>query len=160
MSARKLISCNMLSLDGLFEGPVHNIDWHRVDKEFNDFAVAQLHTAGVLVFGRATDELMASYWPTHQALADDPIVAGLMNNLPKLAVSRTLEKADWNNTRLVKEGPSEEIACLKPLPGKDMFLFGSADLAATLLRDGLIDEFRVMLTPRGFGDVFANVQRH
>jgi dihydrofolate reductase len=137
----------MMTLDGFFEGPDRDINWHRVDEEFNDFAIEQLNSGDMLVFGRVTYQLMASYWPTPQALADDPIVASHMNNLPKIAASRTLDKVEWNNTRLVTENVSEEIARLKAQPGKDLFLLGSADLASTLIRDGLIDEFRVMLNP-------------
>ncbi len=147
MSPRKLISFNMMTLDGRFEGPGHDINWHRVDEEFNDFSIEQLRSGDALIFGRVTYELMASYWPTPQALGDDPEVAGLMNSLPKLVASRTLSQAEWENTRLVKEDISGEIARLKALPGKDLFLFGSADLASTLIHDGLVDEFRIMLNP-------------
>ena len=56
-----------------------------------------------LLFGRKTYELMASYWPTPSAIKDDPVVADLMNRLSKIVFSRTLEKAEWNNTRLIKD---------------------------------------------------------
>ena len=76
---RKLYLFNMMTLDGFFEGPNHDISWHNVDKEFNDFAIAQLSETGTLMFGRVTYELMASYWPAQEAIKDDPIVAGIMN---------------------------------------------------------------------------------
>ena len=71
---------NMLEMfsQGLFEGVNRDISWHNVDAEFNDFAVDQLNATDLLIFGRVTYELMASYWPTHQAGTNDPIVAGRM----------------------------------------------------------------------------------
>ncbi len=148
----KLIMFNLVTLDGFFAGPDGEIDWHRVDAEFNDFAIAQLNSAAGLVFGRKTYELMAGYWPTESGIRDDPIVAGKMNNLPKLVVSRTLHKADWNNTRLVKEKVGEEITRLKQSPGKDWLLFGSGNLAVTLTQLGLIDEYRLMVNPVVLGN--------
>ncbi len=137
----------MSTLDGFFAGPDGNIAWHQVDAEFNEFAIQQLDTIGSLIFGRITYEGMASYWPTELARADDPEVAAKMNALPKLVFSRTLERADWENTRLVKGDAAAEIAALKQQPGKDAFIFGSADLASSLIPQGLIDEFRVMVNP-------------
>lgn len=149
---RKLISFNLMTLDGFFEGPNHDIGWHNVDKEFDDFSIEQLETAGVLLFGRVTYELMASFWPFEVAHANDPIVvADKMNSLPKVVFSKTLEKADWNNTRLVKTDVAGEIAKLKQQSGKDLFLFGSADLATTLIKLGLIDEYRIILNPLVLG---------
>ncbi|HTX79831.1 MAG TPA: dihydrofolate reductase family protein [Longilinea sp.] len=144
---RKLIAFNLMTLDGFFEGPGHDIKWHNVDKEFDEFSIAQLESAGALLFGRVTYELMANFWPSEMALEDDPIVAKWMNSLPKVVFSRTLETAEWNNTRLVKTNVAGEITKLKQQPGKDLFLFGSADLAATLIKLGLIDEYRILLNP-------------
>ncbi len=143
----KIIMFNMATVDGFFSGPTGEIDWHHVDDEFNEFAIAQLNAAGGLLFGRATYDVMASYWPTDMAKTDDPIVANKMNTLPKIVFSRTLDRADWNNTRLVKGSVTEEIAKLKQQSGQDWFLFGSADLASTLTHFGLIDEYRVMVNP-------------
>jgi dihydrofolate reductase len=118
-----------------------------VNEEFNDFAINQLNDIGMLLFGRVTYEVMASFWPTDFAREDDPIVAEKMNTMPKIVVSRTLEKANWQNTRLVKEHVAEEIAQLKQQPGKDIAVFGSSDLAVSLLEMGLLDELRIMVNP-------------
>ncbi len=144
---RKVILFNMVTLDGFFAGPNGEIDWHNVDDEFNEFAIDQLNSAGGLFFGRKTYQLMQSYWPTPAAVEGDPIVADKMNNLPKFVFSSTLDKAEWNNTRLVESNIVAAILELKQQPGKDLFLFGSADLAVTLIQHGLIDEFRVMVNP-------------
>ena len=144
---RKVILFNMMTLDGFFEGPGREIDWHNVDAEFNTFAIDQLDAADLLLFGRVTYEMMASYWPTSQATTDDQVVAGKMNAIAKIVFSKTLKNASWNNTRLVKDHAAEEILKLKAQPGKDILIFGSAGLAATLTAPGLIDEYRVMLNP-------------
>ncbi len=135
----------MTSLDGFFEGPDHDINWHSVDEEFNEFAVEQTGSLDMILFGRRTYQLMESYWPTNAAINDDPEIAGLMNSLPKIVFSRTLEKADWNNTRLIKDNAAEEIRSIKNQPGKDIAIFGSADLIASLM--DVIDEHRVMISP-------------
>jgi dihydrofolate reductase len=90
---------------------------------------------------------MASYWPTEEALADDPVVAKLMNAIPKVVFSTTLAGADWNNTRLVRENVVDEVNQLKQRPGKDLAIFGSVELTANFLKLGLIDELRIMVHP-------------
>lgn len=138
---------NLVTLDGYFEGPNREIDWHNVDDEFNEFAIEQLNTTDLLLFGRVTYELMASYWPTETAVKNDPIVAGKMNSLPKIVFSNMLSSVEWNNTRLVKENITEEILKLKQQPGKDIFIFGSSDLSLTFIKHGLIDEYRIIVNP-------------
>jgi dihydrofolate reductase len=152
----------MITLDGFFEGPNHSIDWHNADAEFNEFAIEQNGAADTLIFGRVTYELMASYWPTADASKDDPIVAGMMNKTPKIVVSRTLQKAEWNNTRLIKDHVAEEIAKLKEQPGKEIAVFGSAKLLSTLMKLDLIDEHRIIVNPVVLGSgtpLFQGVDR-
>lgn len=144
---RKLILFNLLTLDGFFEGANKELDWHNVDNKFNEFATEQLLSADLLIFGRVTYELLAAYWPTHAASTDDPVVAELMNTLPKIVCSTTMEKAKWSNTTLIKENIAEEITKLKQQIGKNLFLLGSANLASTLRKLNLIDEYRIMINP-------------
>ncbi len=144
---RKVILFNMVTLDGFFEGPDGDLDWHNVDEEFTRFAIEQVSTADGLIFGRRTYEMMASFWPTDFAIQTEPIVANHMNTLPKIVFSRTLDKADWSHSRLVNGDAAEEVSRLKQQPGKDLFVFGSADLAASLAQHGLIDEYRIMVNP-------------
>ncbi|HEY6541404.1 MAG TPA: dihydrofolate reductase family protein [Ktedonobacteraceae bacterium] len=144
---RKVFLFMMVTLDGFFEGPDHNIDWHNVDEEFNEFAIDQLNEVDALLFGRVTYEGMASYWPTPFALEDDPVVAGKMNAIPKLVFSRTLDKAEWSNSRLVKENIAGEVSQLKQQEGRDLAIFGSANLTMSLLQMGLVDELRLMVNP-------------
>lgn len=142
---RRLIIWNMVTLDGFFEGPKSwDIDWHEYawGEELEQLSLEQLASADMLLFGRVTYEGMAQYWPSAPGE-----IADYMNNIPKIVFSRTLEHAGWNNTTLVKERVEEEVARLKQQPGKDLLVFGSADLASTLMRQGLVDEYRLGLTP-------------
>jgi dihydrofolate reductase len=137
----------MMTIDGYFEGLNKEIDWHNVDGEFNEFAIDQLNNASLLIFGRVTYELMAGYWPTPNAITDDPIVAEKMNSIPKMVFSTTLKKTDWNNTRLIKEDPGKVCSKLKEKNDRDIYIFGSANLASILKNEGLIDEYRIMVNP-------------
>jgi len=142
---RKLIMWNMVTLDGFFEGPKPwEIDWHELvwGEELEQMSIEQTGSADLLLFGRRTYEGMAQYWPTATEQ-----VADIMNSISKVVFSGTLDKADWNNTRLVKSKAEEEVARLKQQPGQDMLIFGSADLSASLMRHGLIDEFRLGVVP-------------
>jgi len=149
---RKVIFFNLTSLDGYFEGPDRDINWHIVDDEFNEFAIQQTGEFGALLFGRVTYELMAGYWPTEAAKRDDPMIAGLMNSLPKVVFSKTLEKVEWENTKLVKANFVAEVLKLKQQSGKDIAIFGSSDLAVTLIEHNLIDELRIMVNPIVLGE--------
>ena len=140
---RKVIVSNVASLDGFFESRNKLLDWVVTDEEFFEYAKGLLRTVDTLLFGRATYLHMASYWPT--APVDE--IAEKMNNLPKVVFSKTLRKAEWNNSRLVASNIEEEVSRLKTQMGKDMVIFGSAMLASSLLQWGLIDEYRVILQP-------------
>ena len=144
---RKLVSFMVVTLDGYYEGPNGEFDWPNVDDEFYEFSISQLNDIDTLLFGRVTYEGMASYWPTPEAIASDPAVAGAMNAIPKIVFSRTLDKADWHNTRLIKDNVAEEVLKLKQQPGKDLALFGSPGLTVSLVEHGLVDELRVMVHP-------------
>ena len=140
---RKVIVSNVMSLDGFFEGPNKEMDWVILDEEFFSYAKDMLRSADTLLFGRITYLHMAGYWPS----APKDEIAGHMNNLAKLVFSGSLDKAEWNNSRLVKTDAAEEVVRLKQQPGKDMVILGGATLASFLLQKGLIDEYRVILNP-------------
>lgn len=144
---RRVILFNLTTLDGFFEDDNGALDWFVIDQEFNEFAINQLASVDTILFGRVTYQMMASYWTTEGAIERDPIVARAMNQTSKIVFSRSLERVEWANSRLVKEKVAEEISALKQEPGKDMIIFGSAKLAATLSQNGLIDEYRVLVNP-------------
>jgi dihydrofolate reductase len=134
-----------MSLDGFSEGPNQNLDWFPRDEDFFTYAKEMLRSAGTLLFGRVTYQVMAAYWPS----APQDEIAGHMNSLPKVVVSRTLEKLEWNNSALLIGNIVEEVSRLKQEPGenKDVLILGSARLASFLLQAGLVDEYRVVLAP-------------
>jgi dihydrofolate reductase len=148
---RKIVVFLVSTVDGYYEGPNGEFDWPVVDDEFNEFGLDQLGRADTLLFGRITYSMMAQYWPTPAAEADDPKVAEKMNSLPKVVVSTTLDRADWNNSRLIAGDVAGELARLKEQPGKDILLLGSSDLTVNLLRLGLVDEVRIMVNPVALG---------
>jgi dihydrofolate reductase len=148
---RKVLFFMLISIDGFFEGPDKDLNWHNVDEEFNQFAIEQLDSVDTLLFGKVTYEMMASYWPTPVAKSNDPIVAEKMNTLDKIVFSKTLSSAAWQNTKLIKDNFVDEIIRLKQKPGKDLIIFGSSDLAVTFIENGLIDEYRIMVNPVALG---------
>src|SRR5688572_15901824 len=141
----KLIMWNIITLDGFFEGEekwelsFHEIVW---GSEMERFCLEQLNSTDYLVFGRTTYEGMAAYWKTAQGE-----IADFMNNLPKIVCSRTLNSVDWNNSILIKENVADEIAKLKAKSNKDMYVFGSANLSETLIKENLFDEYRIGIAP-------------
>ena len=112
---RRLVMWNLVTLDGFFEGPKSwDLDWHQYawGDELEKLSLEQLKSADALLFGRVTYQGMASYWPT--AKGESHEIADLMNGIPKIVFSTTLEKADWNNTKLVKENAEMEVPKLSP----------------------------------------------
>jgi dihydrofolate reductase len=144
---RKLTVFNLVTLDGYFAGQGGDISWHNVDEEFQELANAASNSGNTLLFGRVTYELMASYWPTPEAIKNDPIVAQGMNSATKIVFSRTLNKVDWNNTRLVKNDMLSEIRKLKQESGKDLAVLGSGSIVSQLAQERLIDEYQILLNP-------------
>jgi dihydrofolate reductase len=147
---RKLSVFNSVTLDGYFAGANGDISWAHEgseDAEFNAFVADNARAGGLLLFGRITYELMAGYWPTPGALKADPVVAERMNSLPKVVFSRTLAKASWSNTKLVKGDLATEVRRMKEAPGEDMVILGSGTIVAQLTQMGLIDEYQLVVIP-------------
>jgi dihydrofolate reductase len=138
---RKVILSMMVSADGYMEGPGHDIGWHIWDDEMSAYMLDFFKTTDLFLYGRVSYELMLGYWP-----AEKGIFADVMNDMPKLVFSRTLEKTTWNS-RLVKDNIAGEIKQLKRQPGKDMVLFAGADIATAFILDDLIDEYRLIVNP-------------
>jgi dihydrofolate reductase len=158
---RKIVVFNMVTLDGFFEGPGHDITWHNVDAEFDQFAIENARSADALLFGRVTYEMMASYWPTEESALDSPEIAAMMNAFHKYVFSNTLRSADWQNSELLRGDLVKEVRRIKELPGKDILVFGSAQLAAGLQNAGLVDEYRLLVNPILLGNgtpLFQNIQ--
>ena len=143
----RLIAWNLMTLDGFMEGPGHDLSWHMDvwGDELEQLSIAQLKSAGALMFGRVTYDLMANYWPNEAGEAAE--VARFMNGLPKFVFSRTLTSSSWTNTRLFASDLAGTVARLKREAAKDIFIFGSAALCSELMPLGLIDEYRIGICP-------------
>jgi dihydrofolate reductase len=148
---RKLILSMGLSLDGLVARPgrygAGGWGLPPDDPALKERKLAWLRDIGLHLMGRATYEEMAETWP----FSDDPYAAP-MNEIPKVVFSRTLERADWAETRIARGELADEIAELKQEPGKDMMAWGGATFAQSLTRLGLVDEYRLVLQPVALGD--------
>jgi dihydrofolate reductase len=146
---RKVIYAMNVSLDGFVEGPNRELDWSDPDEELHRFWNDQAREIGTSLYGRRLYERMADYWPTAETDPSAPeyVVefARIWRDTPKIVFSTTLEKVDWNS-RLVRDNVAEEVTKLKAQPGKDMDV-GGPTLASTLMRLGLIDEYRLAVHP-------------
>jgi dihydrofolate reductase len=155
---RRLFWQMNVTLDGFMEGPDRELDYTAgfQDPDFDRYASEMLQSIDAVLLGRRTYQLFAGYWPS--ATGPD---AERLNALPKVVFSRTLKQVDWNNSRLVNGNVAEEVTRLKQQRGKEIALFGSADLASSLMRHGLIDEYRILVTPVVLGSgtpMFRNVE--
>ena len=147
---RRLVAWNAMTLDGYFEGrTAWDLGFHETvwGDELEAFSLEQGKEIGTLLFGRRTYEGMASYWSKATGA-----IADMMNSVEKAVASRTLPEATWNNTRLLKGDAVEAVRGLKAEDGKDIFVFGSADLLASLLSAGLVDGYRVCVAPVVLGE--------
>ena len=148
---RKLVVFNLVSVDGLFAGPKGEIDWHNYDDEMGTHSVEQLKSLGALIFGKTTYELMASYWPTPDGVNSEPVVAGIMNTIPKIVFSETLKEVEdgplWKNVTVFHEIKPEEIIKMKEQEGGDIAIFGSGTIVQQFTDLGLIDEYRLIVNP-------------
>jgi dihydrofolate reductase len=148
---RKLVLSMGVSLDGLVARPgrfgaggwgLPPDDLALKQRKLEWFATVDLH-----LMGRATYEEMAEFWPV-----SDDAYAAPMNEIPKVVFSKTLERADWADTRIARGDLATEISALKRESGKEMLAWGGAAFAQSLSRLGLVDEYRLVLQPVALGD--------
>ncbi len=139
---RRVVVSTYVTLDGVMEAPEK---WFLRfwNEEAAKYAHDQLFASDALLLGRATYQGFAAAWPSRTG--DD--FADRMNSLPKYVFSTTLGEAEWNNSTLLKENVAEEVSKLKQQSGQDILMYGSADLMHTLMQHGLIDEYRIWVTP-------------
>jgi dihydrofolate reductase len=137
-----------VSLDGFIAGPTGEIDWSAPDEELHRFHNEQAREVGVELCGRRLYEVML-YWETadeNPSAAEHELeFARIWQQLPKIVFSRTLEKVE-GYARLAGDGGVEEVARLKEQPGKDLAV-GGAGLASTFIKLGLVDEYRLFVSP-------------
>ncbi|MFJ9497035.1 dihydrofolate reductase family protein [Brevibacillus centrosporus] len=148
---RKLVLFMHVSLDGYVSDSKGGLGWIPYDEELEKYAEEVVAEVGSPVYGRTTYQLMESYWPTvlenPNASRHDMEHAKWVQDVKKIVISGTMDKAEWNNTMLIKDKIAEEIKALKEQPGKNLVIFGSPGAAKTLLDLGLIDEFLLTICP-------------
>jgi dihydrofolate reductase len=145
---RKLIYSMGVSLDGFIAGPDGEIDWSAPDEELHRFHNQQARETDAYLYGRRLYEVMIP-WETADENPSAPEheleFARIWKDTPKIVFSKTLENVE-GNARLVSDNPAEEVARLKEEPGKELAV-GGAGLASTFIELGLIDEYRLFVSP-------------
>ena len=137
---RNLIVTEFLSLDGIMENPGWTFPYW--NDEIAKFKGEETAASDALLLGRVTYQGFAAAWPNSK---DEG--APYFNSVRKYVVSTTLDKADWNNSRLIKDNIVEEIAKLKQQDGKDITVHGSGTLVQTLMKHDLVDRYRLLVYP-------------
>jgi len=147
---QKLIVFNNVSVDGYFVDAAGKMDWAHAghdDAEFQAFTSGNASGGGCLLFGRITYQMMAGYWPSPDAMKNNPGVAKAMNSMAKVVFSKTLDKASWQNTTLVTSDPAEAVRKLKAEAGPGLTILGSGTIVSLLTSQRLIDEYHLVVNP-------------
>jgi dihydrofolate reductase len=151
---RKLLVFENVSLDGYFTDANNDMSFAKNvpdDAEFDAFVAQNASGEGILLFGRVTYEMMASFWPTPRAAEMFPAVAKRMNTAPKLVFSKTLRDAAWSNATIVSDDPAVYVRKLKEEPGPDLCVLGSGQIVSRLAQAGLVDEYQFVVVPIAIG---------
>jgi dihydrofolate reductase len=142
---RKLILGFYVSIDGKsadFDNGIRDVMMSIDDPEQEAYFVKRLWEAGAFLMGRTSYEMMAPYWPT----SDHPS-AEAMNAIPKVVFSKTLKTADEWPATIASGDTAEEIAKLKAEPGKDLVAAGGTTFNQSLIKLGVVDEYRLWVLP-------------
>jgi len=157
-AVRKINVFNFVSVDGFFAGPNGEIDWFKaaaVDEEWNNYS-HKLASPGnsTLIFGHNTYDMMKSYWPTQDAIKNDPGMANVLNNSRKIVFSKRLKKVEenqnWKNITLLHEIKSGEINKLKK--DSEITILGSGSIVQQFTNLGLIDRYSLVVVPIILGE--------
>ena len=153
----KLVVQQFLTLDGVVQGPggpdedrsggFEHGGWLApyADDVFGQWVVDAIEEADAFLLGRRTYEIFAGFWPN--VTDPDNQIATMLNTQPKYVVSTTLDTATWDNTTLLKGDVAGEVSRLQREPGRELQVHGSADLAQTLMRNDLVDTYRLYVAP-------------
>ena len=151
---RRLSAFMQVSLDGRFADAAGDMSFahhQATDAEWRRFMAENTAAGGVLLFGRVTFDLMASWWPTPAAAKAMPEIARQMNALPKVVASRTLSSALWSNTTLIKRDLIGTVRRMKAESGPDITILGSGSIVTQLATAQLVDMIEVAINPIALG---------
>lgn len=140
----KLLVAEFLTLDGVMEAP-EKWQFPYFGPDFGQFVAASINACDVLLLGRVTYDIFAGAWPNEPE--DGSGISTKLNSAPKYVVSNTLEKADWNNTTILRGDAAESVAQLKAQTEGLIGVNGSGKLARTLIENNLVDEYNLMIHP-------------
>jgi dihydrofolate reductase len=147
---KKVVLAMHVSLDGFVAGPNGEMDWIKLDDHLFDHVGTLTEDADTALYGRKTFELMESYWPTADkspnASRHTINHAAWYRKSLKLVVSNTLENAG-DNTRVVSGDITQQMLAEKQKGDKKILMLGSPSTAHHFTRDGLIDEYVLMVNP-------------
>lgn len=144
---RKLVTDHLLSLDGYGCGVGDAIDWFTFDEESQEWSRQLLRSASGIVLGRRTYDLFMQYWPTPEAMKNEPVITERLAALPKVIFSRTVESSTWANCQFTRRPPAEVVRELKQESGGPILIIGSANILAQLWNEHLVDELHVRIQP-------------
>ncbi|GHO57512.1 dihydrofolate reductase family protein [Ktedonobacter robiniae] len=140
---RNIIEYTLVSLDGVYAGAaISRFSEYRDDEAYMQDGLDQALSCGALLMGRTTYEGFAKIWPRRT----DPW-ADRINAMPKYVFSSTLEKADWNNSTIVRGDVVAEVTKLKQQEGRNLLIYGHGLLAETLLKHHLLDALGLSIFP-------------
>ena len=140
----KILLAEFLTLDGVMEAPEK---WQPpyFGPDFGQYTSEAINACDIFLLGRVTYDIFASAWPNIPE--DGSGITTKLNSAPKYVVSNTLEKADWNNTTLLKGDAVENVRKLKEQASGVIGVNGSGKLARTLMENNLVDEYNLMIHP-------------
>lgn len=154
-----------MTINGYVGGPNGENDWMtwNPDDEFLEFLNSHFDSTDTLLLGRklATGGFI-DYWENVASSNPDHPFAKKIVTTPKIVFTKTLEASSWNNTTLAKGNLAEEIADLKRQDGKDIAVIGGAEFVSSLIKEGLIDEYHLIVNPTAIGSgmtIFNSLDR-
>ena len=142
---------NFTTLNGFYKGPNQDISWHKHGVEEEQFSAEGAKAQTILLFGRTTYKMMASFWPTPQAMKLYPETAEGMNASEKIVFSNRLKTVDWENTTIMNGDIIRKMKNLKKKSKKDFTILGSGSIISQFADAGLIDVYQIMIDPVAIG---------
>jgi dihydrofolate reductase len=144
----KILVFNNISVDGLFSDAEGDVGWAKRDgEELTEYVKQTRSEISTYLFGRATYQMFAGFWPTPAGKAVNPYFAKILNEGRKVVFSKTLQQATWENSVIEREADASTLSRIKASGDGDCLIFGSGTLVRDLTERGLIDEYQLVLNP-------------